>query len=144
MPCVYCGSQDDLTEEHVFPDVLGGGATVEDLVCRRCNNEFSRDFEQAFAGGFLLIRFLLGVRGRRGLVDALPAEVVVDGEVRPARVRAGEIAVHSFKVEEGELNGERRIMYRTFSQEAANALRTRANKRGWDLEEGPELLREMN
>jgi hypothetical protein len=37
--CVYCGSQKNLTLDHVYPESLGGKTELENLVtaCRSCN-----------------------------------------------------------------------------------------------------------
>lgn len=144
MACVYCGRTDDLTEEHVFPDALGGRSTVADMVCRACNSRFSAEFEQDFVRGLSLIRFLLRVPTRRGRVEKLSAETVVDGAVRPAKVLAdGEISVPTFRIEEEEKDGERRIIYKTFSKEAQDALLEAAKKKGLELTEGAALLSEI-
>ena len=144
MACVYCNSTNELTEEHIFPDALGGRATVAEMVCRGCNNRFPHEFEQEFVKGFFLIRFLLRVPSRRGGIETIPAEVVIDGAARTATVsRSGGIAVPTLKVEEAESNGEARIIYRIFSREAADTLCHAATTRGWNLNQGRALLREI-
>ena len=40
MACIFCGSQDNLTDEHVFPAFIGGKIEVIDGSCKRCNAEF--------------------------------------------------------------------------------------------------------
>src|SRR5262245_13876737 len=34
--CIYCGSVDDLTTEHIIPKGLAGGWTLNEASCRRC------------------------------------------------------------------------------------------------------------
>lgn len=38
--CKHCGSHKDLCADHIFPEVLGGEATLENLqtLCRPCNS----------------------------------------------------------------------------------------------------------
>ena len=38
--CVQCGSTDDLTIDHIYPQILGGGHTEDNLqtLCRPCNS----------------------------------------------------------------------------------------------------------
>jgi len=38
--CLFCGSKDQITMEHMRPKAIGGGFTKENIVpaCRRCNN----------------------------------------------------------------------------------------------------------
>lgn len=37
--CVYCGNEDDLQVDHIFPRKLGGGHDMENLqtLCKPCN-----------------------------------------------------------------------------------------------------------
>ena len=39
--CLSCGSQSDLTADHIHPEKLGGEATIENLrtLCRSCNSK---------------------------------------------------------------------------------------------------------
>ena len=42
--CIYCGGGKPFTDEHVIPAGLGAGDEwqLEELVCERCNNDFSK------------------------------------------------------------------------------------------------------
>jgi HNH endonuclease len=41
--CPYCGISTEITDDHIFPQFLGGQRTIR--VCRRCNNTFGHTFE---------------------------------------------------------------------------------------------------
>ena len=40
MPCIFCRSEDNLTDEHIFPAFMGGKLEVRRGSCERCNKEF--------------------------------------------------------------------------------------------------------
>jgi hypothetical protein len=40
LPCIFCSSPDNLTDEHVFPAFMGGELEVKDGSCMQCNREF--------------------------------------------------------------------------------------------------------
>lgn len=46
--CVYCGSDKNLTLDHVIPESKGGESTVENLVvaCRKCNTKKGTEYNR--------------------------------------------------------------------------------------------------
>ncbi|PYU68785.1 MAG: hypothetical protein DMG49_15170 [Acidobacteria bacterium] len=40
MSCIFCRSEGDLTDEHVFPAFMGGELEVQNGSCGACNREF--------------------------------------------------------------------------------------------------------
>jgi HNH endonuclease len=41
MPCMFCGSEENLTSEHVFPAFMGGELEVPGGSCKICNGKFA-------------------------------------------------------------------------------------------------------
>ena len=40
MGCLFCRSEEKLTDEHVFPAFMGGELEVRNGSCERCNCDF--------------------------------------------------------------------------------------------------------
>jgi hypothetical protein len=40
LPCIFCASQEKLTDEHVFSAFMGGKFYVPNGSCKRCNADF--------------------------------------------------------------------------------------------------------
>jgi hypothetical protein len=77
MPCIFCRSEENLTDEHVFPAFMGGELEVRKGSCSRCNSEF------AVAEGKLKdatepLLHLLGIENRYGVVP----NASVNAEIR--------------------------------------------------------------
>ena len=72
--CIFCGSVDDLTDEHVVPEALSGigQIIIERGSCRSCNNYANENYEQpALKADFLPVRHMLELkRKRRGRQQA--------------------------------------------------------------------------
>jgi hypothetical protein len=62
--CIYCGSTEDLTDEHIFPRFLWGSAVLPKASCERCRR-LTKEFEQTCA------RFIFG---RFRVVHGLPTD----------------------------------------------------------------------
>ncbi len=65
MPCIFCGSETDLTREHVFPAFMGGELSVPDGSCKRCNGEFGR-WEAELRDNTRFLLNLLQIENRDG------------------------------------------------------------------------------
>jgi hypothetical protein len=50
--CIYCGAEDDLSDEHIIPFALGGNLYVPKASCPRCRDLTSR-FESRVLRGFM-------------------------------------------------------------------------------------------
>jgi hypothetical protein len=44
--CIYCGAHDGLTDEHTFPDGLGGRHILPKACCPRCQKVINEEVEQ--------------------------------------------------------------------------------------------------
>lgn len=78
--CIYCGSTEGLTDEHVIPKGLGGPAQLYDASCKSCNDETSA-FE------LRVLRDQLGAfRAKMGLPTRRPKK---RRTTFPVRVRHG-------------------------------------------------------
>jgi HNH endonuclease len=51
--CIYCGSTEDLTDEHIIPYGLGGDLVLPKASCRACAT-ITSDFERRVQRGFML------------------------------------------------------------------------------------------
>jgi hypothetical protein len=51
--CIYCGSNESLSDEHVIPFALGGNAILEKASCKRCS-KITSEFERRVLRGFML------------------------------------------------------------------------------------------
>jgi hypothetical protein len=78
MPCIFCGSKDNLTDEHVFPAFMGGELTVPDGSCKRCNGEFGK-WESDVRESTKFLLNLLKIENRKGEVPTARVEVEIRG-----------------------------------------------------------------
>lgn len=67
--CIFCLKDNDLTDEHIIPDSIGGSLQIH-AVCKKCNSEIGRDIDGVFINSLLisLPRFALQVPGKSGAV----------------------------------------------------------------------------
>ena len=66
--CIFCGTTEDLTDEHIVPEALTGvGQLVIELgSCRQCNNYANENYEQAALNAdFAPVRHMLDLRRKR-------------------------------------------------------------------------------
>lgn len=75
---MFCGSDAELTREHVFPAFMGGELTVPEGSCKRCNGEFGR-WESAIRDSTKFLLNLLQIENRNGEVPAARVEVEIRG-----------------------------------------------------------------
>jgi len=78
MPCMFCGSEDNLTSEHVFPAFIGGELEVSDGSCSRCNGEFAA-WEGEIKKETALLLHLLQIKNRYGEVPKAKVDVKIRG-----------------------------------------------------------------
>lgn len=76
MSCMFCGSEKNLTSEHVFPAFIGGNLEVPAGSCDTCNHSFGVN-EATIKNGTVFLLNLLGIENRDGVVPTLnvPAEI---------------------------------------------------------------------
>ncbi|MBK7171224.1 MAG: hypothetical protein IPH83_18995 [Gammaproteobacteria bacterium] len=63
--CIYCGSVDALTDEHIVPFGLGGPGVLPASSCRTCATETGRFEQDVLRGPFWALRAHLGLKSRR-------------------------------------------------------------------------------
>ncbi len=67
--CVVCLNNEELSEEHIIPESVGGLLTIND-VCRKCNQRFAKNIDEPFSkSDFIsLYRMSANIPGKRGVV----------------------------------------------------------------------------
>jgi hypothetical protein len=78
MCCIFCRSEENLTDEHVFPAFMGGELVVRNGSCKHCNREFSLA-EAALKKSIVHLLNLLQIENRHGVVPNAPLNVEVRG-----------------------------------------------------------------
>ncbi len=78
MPCIFCRSEENLTDEHVFPAFMGGTLKVIDGGCRRCNGEFAV-LEGRLKNATAPLLHLLKIQNREGIVRSASVKAEVRG-----------------------------------------------------------------
>jgi hypothetical protein len=80
--CIYCGSQSDLSREHVLPYALGGTVTIPRGSCERCRN-ITHAFETAvLRGPMQMVRYIQNSPSRskhRDVPLTIPVKLTLDG-----------------------------------------------------------------
>ena len=77
MPCIFCRSEENLTDEHVFPAFMGGKLEVLKGSCSRCNGEFAVA-EGKLKDATTPLLHLLQIENRYGIVP----NATVNAEIR--------------------------------------------------------------
>lgn len=62
--CIYCGSTDNLSDEHILAYALGGNWILPKASCARCACITGRDEALILRGGFWAVRNFLGFQSR--------------------------------------------------------------------------------
>jgi hypothetical protein len=76
--CVYCGSTNDLSTEHIVPEGLGGDLEFPLSSCQCCA-DITKRFEQQFSRGmYWLLRRQLGIKGKKNRRKKLLTEWPVE------------------------------------------------------------------
>lgn len=139
MPCIFCGTNDNLTDEHVFPAFLGGELVVRDGSCRACNGRIGT-FEQVFARETQTARQIFEIADRYGEIRDAPVQVRLEGEpglgaINLRRRADGEIELRDF-VSEFRAEDGRNVRHGFFTtNEAAQRFIERARARGQQVDE---------
>lgn len=145
--CILCGSTEKLTDEHIFPDALGGCVALAEGTCAKCNSTASTEFEAEFINGFAVIRQLLGIPNREGRVPNLRASVEIEGQQHVAVIKPkGNVEIPPMKIERQIDAGRKEIIYRTFKKGDADRIIEKAKEKGITLEDAPiaDLAREFD
>jgi len=94
--CIYCGDPNDLTDEHIIPESLGGRLVLPKASCKACATTTGR-FEQIVARKMYLwpLRSRIGISGKRKHKKQRPthwpAELVDGSEVEKIQVEIGKL-----------------------------------------------------
>jgi hypothetical protein len=78
MGCMFCGSEENLTREHVFPAFMGGKLEVPDGSCKRCNGDFAKVEAELKANTALLLN-MFGIRNRDGVIPNAKVAIGIPG-----------------------------------------------------------------
>ncbi len=78
MAYIFCGSEDNLTDEHIFPAFMGGELKVPNGSCDRCNREYGIA-EAALKQATIPLLNLLQVKNRDGVVPNAPLSAQIRG-----------------------------------------------------------------
>jgi hypothetical protein len=114
MACMFCGTEKNLTDEHVFPAFMGGELIVPNGSCVRCNGDFGTA-EATIKEETTLLLNLLKIKNRYGLVPNarlkanivgldlknLPAFMDGDGEINLQSVVRESITEEGRRLREG-------------------------------------------
>jgi hypothetical protein len=145
--CILCGATERLTDEHIFPDALGGCVVLAKGTCAKCNSTASTQFEAEFINGLALIRHLLGIENRRGEVPNLSASVEIEGQSHVATIKPkGHVEIPPMKIERTLDAHRKEIIYRTFRKGDGDKIIAKAKSKGIELEDAPitDLAREVD
>lgn len=79
--CIYCGNQNELTDEHVIPYGLGGELILPAASCKDCEKVTSKIEREVLRRHLIQVRSKLGMPSRRkSLPKDLPITVQLGGE----------------------------------------------------------------
>jgi hypothetical protein len=140
MPCMFCGSDNNLTSEHAFPAFMGGELEVPDGSCSCCNGQFAT-WEGEIKKETALLLHLLQIENRYGIVpNAKVAVTVRDMDVEGLvglREPDGTIRLQD-KVQESVKSDGKKHRHGFFvSNESAERFLQRARARGEKTAEMP-------
>lgn len=68
--CIYCGSTDDLTDEHIIPFALSGTAVLPDSSCRTCATLTGKMEQEVLRGEMQQLRVFAKLKSRTKHKDA--------------------------------------------------------------------------
>ena len=81
MSCMFCGSEENLTREHIFPAFMGGKLEVPDGSCEQCNGAFAK-VEADLRNNTAFLLNMFGIKNRDGVIpDAKVAIKIRDMDV---------------------------------------------------------------
>src|SRR6266851_1889322 len=78
MGCIFCRSDKNLTDEHVFPAFMGGRLVVRRASCDKCNRIFGVA-EAAIKAATTPLLNLLRIKNRDGKVPHAPLRAEIQG-----------------------------------------------------------------
>jgi hypothetical protein len=140
MACMFCGSEDELTREHVFPAFMGGELTVPDGSCKSCNGEFGK-WESTIRENTKFLLNLLQIENRKGEVPTARVEVEIRGmDVKGLfgkREADGTITLSDVVIPSVEPDGKKHRQGFFVSKDSAEKFLERSKARGDKTKELP-------
>lgn len=138
MGCMFCGSDENLTDEHVFPAFMGGELVVRGGSCERCNSGFG-EYEGSIKKSTIALLNLLQIENRRGDVPS----VKVAAEVRGMDLKGlvafrdgeGQINLSDVVIESKTADGRTRRQGLFVTREAGEKFVAKARERGNEVTE---------
>jgi hypothetical protein len=133
MACLFCRTQNQLTDEHIFPAFMGGTLVIKDGSCQQCNKSFGRDENEIRSHTVSLLNLLqIGNRYKRVPLAKVEARIRgLDMEQLPASVDGtGKIVLYNFVEKSAELDGNRINKGLFFTKEAADEFCERGKANG--------------
>lgn len=114
MKCIICGSDEELTFEHIIPESLGNKKFGENLLCRKCNSAIGRIIDSRLCNDDIIatMRLFFGIDGKTGKFPKLVGELlenempasIVNGKLRQSslvdEIEEGRFRVHANSYEE--------------------------------------------
>jgi hypothetical protein len=106
MPCIFCRSEQDLTEEHLFPGFCGGVRRVPEASCLVCNRDKCSKFEGKVASLTANTRYAFQIGNRYGKIPSSSftskiGETTLSGMLRPDGQMDLRNVINSEKLEDG-------------------------------------------
>jgi hypothetical protein len=138
LPCIFCKSEEDLTEEHLFPAFVGGTLTVPDATCTNCNKKRCSSFEDEIARATQPVRHVMGIKNRyREIPDSPVTYQVEDLTLEGKRKPDGDLILRNH-VQKAKLEDGRTRTDALFTNvEDAEKFTERALKRGETVTDVP-------
>ncbi len=101
--CIYCGSQEKLTNSHIIPECLGANLKLLKSVCEDCNKKIGSTIEAKICNDFSFYRFLAQVKTKKGKQASTRAELEIMGNKVNVKIGEGGIptSVPPIIVDEG-------------------------------------------
>jgi len=94
--CIYCGSTEKLSDEHILPYSLGGTPKIRKGSCERCRKE-THGFETAvLTGPMRYVRFIQGIQSRsryKEMPSTIEVQIQGEGVERTIEVEIGKAPI---------------------------------------------------
>jgi hypothetical protein len=145
MACIFCRSEEKLTDEHVFPAFMGGDLEVRNGSCERCNGDFGVS-EAAMKEATTPLLNLLQIENRDNVVPNVPLRAEIRGldmkHIPAFRDGDGNINLRDVVRESTSVNGRRVRQGFFLTKEAGDRFAERARAKGLEVIER-EIPREI-
>ena len=98
--CIYCGSEDSLTDEHVIPYALNGVIVLNRGSCKKCANIISRIERRVLRGPLSDYRYLKQFKSRSKYKEFVPTKNYTfqnkQGKLAQREMHLNEVGVYMF------------------------------------------------